>query len=179
MGFLDIILILLLALGLIRGFMRGLFVELASLVALLAGVYGAIHFSNYAATFLENHVDWEEKYVAAAAFALTFIIIVLVITLAGKALTKLANFAMLGIVNKLLGALFGLMKTAFILSILLVIIEKISPTLLLINEETEEESALYTPLHNFAPSIFPILLESKEELEEHLEEEPSVTETNQ
>src|SRR5690606_5199861 len=111
-------------------------------------------------------------------FAITFIIIVLVITLAGKALTKLADFAMLGILNKILGALFGLMKTAFILSILLVIIEKISPTLLVISEESKEESALYTPLHNFAPSIFPILLESKQVLEEKLEEEPELeTET--
>ena len=171
MSVLDIILILLLLFGLVRGFMRGLFVELASLIALLAGVYGAIHFSNYAATFLENHVEWEQKYVSAVAFAITFIVIVLVITLAGKALTKLADFAMLGIVNKILGALFGLMKTVFILSIVLVVIEKINPTILLISDETKEDSALYNPIHNFAPSIFPILLESKEELEESLEED--------
>lgn len=177
MNFLDIILIVLLLLGLIRGFSRGLFVELASLIALLAGVYGAIHFSNYAATFLENHVEWEQKYITAVAFAITFFIIVLVITLAGKALTKLADFAMLGILNKILGALFGLMKTAFILSILLVILEKISPTLLLISEETQEESALYLPIYDFAPSIFPILIESKDVILEELEEEPSETET--
>lgn len=166
MNVLDIILLLLLLFGMVRGFMRGLFVELASLVALLAGVYGAIHFSNYAATFLKNHVEWEQKYISAVAFAITFIVIVLVISLAGKALTKLADFAMLGIVNKILGALFGVLKTAFILSILLVVIEKINSSVLLISDDTKEASALYYPIHNLAPMIFPILLDTKELIDE-------------
>ncbi|MCB0383139.1 MAG: CvpA family protein, partial [Psychroserpens sp.] len=49
MAIIDIILGALLLFGLIRGFLKGLFVEVASLVALIAGVYGAIHFSNFAA----------------------------------------------------------------------------------------------------------------------------------
>lgn len=166
MSVLDIILVLLLLFGLVRGFMRGLFVELASLVALLAGVYGAIHFSNYAATFLKNHVEWEQKYISAVAFAITFIVIVLVISLAGKALTKLADFAMLGIVNKILGALFGVLKTAFILSIVLVVIEKINSTVLIIRDDTKDEASLYYPIHDLAPMIFPILLDAKELIEE-------------
>ncbi len=166
MNVLDIILLLLLLFGMAIGFMRGLFVELASLIALLAGIYGAIHFSNYAAKFLENQVDWEQKYITAAAFAITFIIIVIIISLAGKALTKLADFAMLGIVNKLLGALFGLLKTAFILSIILVIFEKINPTLLLISDETKETSALYIPVYGLAPMVFPIILDIAKSTEE-------------
>ena len=77
---------------------------------MIAGVYGAFHFSNFAATFLKERVDWNENTVNIAAFAITFIIIVLVIALAGKALTKIADFAMLGLLNKLLGALFGGLK---------------------------------------------------------------------
>ena len=63
MGVLDIILSVLLLFGLVRGFMKGLFVEVASLVALIAGVYGAIHFSYFAASFLESKVSWDEKYI--------------------------------------------------------------------------------------------------------------------
>jgi len=106
MSILDISLLTLLVLGLVRGFMRGFFVELASLVALIAGVYGAFHFSNFAASFLKERVNWDENSVNIAAFIITFIIIVLVIALAGKALTKIADFAMLGLFNKILGALF-------------------------------------------------------------------------
>lgn len=106
MAVIDIVLGALILFGLIRGLMKGLFVEVASLVALIAGVYGAIHFSNFAADFLMERVDWNEKTINITAFAITFVIIVLVISLAGKALTKLADFAALGFLNKLLGALF-------------------------------------------------------------------------
>jgi len=52
MSFLDIILGLLLAYGLYKGLKNGLFVELASLVALIAGIFGAIHFSYIAGDYL-------------------------------------------------------------------------------------------------------------------------------
>lgn len=118
MSGLDLFLIGFIVLGLIRGFMNGLFVEIASLIALVAGVYGALHFSNYAATFIDENSQWDEQTVNITAFAVTFVIIVLVIALAGKALTKLADFAALGIVNKLLGALFGAVKITLILSVI-------------------------------------------------------------
>jgi len=107
MNILDIILGALILFGLVRGLSKGLFVEVASLVALIAGIYGAIHFSNYASNFLENRFEWNEKTINIIAFAITFVIIVLAISLAGKALTKLADFAALGILNKLLGGVFG------------------------------------------------------------------------
>ena len=107
MNVLDIVLGSLLLLGLIRGLMKGLFVEVASIVALVLGVYGAIHFSDFAASFLMERVDWNEQSVNITSFAITFVVIVVVIALAGKALTKLADFASLGILNKLLGGLFG------------------------------------------------------------------------
>ena len=61
MAIIDIIIGALLLFGLIRGFSKGLFVEVASLVALVAGVYGAIHFSNFAAEFLENKFNQSKK----------------------------------------------------------------------------------------------------------------------
>ena len=95
MSVLDIVLAALLLFGLVRGLINGLFVEVASLVALVAGVYGAIHFSDFAANFLMDKTEWSEKTINITAFAITFVVIVLVIALAGKALTKLADFAAL------------------------------------------------------------------------------------
>ena len=118
MNFIDIILGIFLLLGLVRGFMKGFFIELASLVALIAGIFGAIHFSYYASSFIAEHVDWEENYINLAAFAVTFIIIIVIISLAGKLLTKLANIIALGILNKLLGGAFGVIKMAFLATIL-------------------------------------------------------------
>lgn len=171
MSIVDIIIVVLIILGLVRGFMRGLFVEIASLVALLAGLYGAIHFSNYAATFLEEHFEWDEQYINIVSFAITFLVIVILISLAGKALTKLANFAALGIFNKVFGGVFGAIKTALILSVLIIIYEKMTFQ----DEEQSlpnwaEGSALYTPIRELAPSIFPLLIEKGEEVLDEIDE---------
>jgi len=170
MNVLDIIILGLLVLGLINGFRKGLFVEVASLVALVAGIYGAIHFSNYAGDFLMDKVDWNEKTVNITAFAITFIVIVLLIALAGKALTKLADFAALGLLNKLLGAIFGLLKMAVILSVIFIIFDSINKKLPFTDEEDLEESTLYNPVKSLIPTVFPIILEKKSEIEDNSDE---------
>lgn len=166
MTVLDIVLLVVLGFGLVKGFLNGLFVEIASLVALVAGVYGAIHFSSFVASFMESRVDWEEKTINIAAFAITFILIVLVISLAGKALTKIADFAALGIINKLLGAAFGFLKLALIASVILVIFDSANKTLPLMDQKTTEDSILYEPVKSFAPMILPSLLNLKDDIEE-------------
>ena len=163
MSIIDIVLAALLLFGLIRGAMKGLFVEIASLVALLLGVYGAIHFSGFAAEFLESKVDWNEKTINIVAFAITFVIIVLMISLAGKALTKLADFAALGILNKLLGGVFGALKIGLILSVLLIVFNKLNNTLPFMEKEALEDSILYKPVKSIAPMIFPNLIKSEKE----------------
>lgn len=163
MGIIDIVLGVLLLFGLIRGIMKGLFVEVASLLALILGVYGAIHFSYYAAGLLGERVDWDAKTINIVAFAITFVIIVLAISLAGKALTKLANFAALGMLNKLLGGLFGALKIGLILSVLLIVFNKFNKTLPFMASEDLEESVLYKPVKSIAPLLFPYIIKSEEE----------------
>ena len=51
MSVIDIIIGALILYGVVKGLFKGLFVEVTSLLALLVGVYGAVHFSNYAASF--------------------------------------------------------------------------------------------------------------------------------
>ncbi|WP_298493040.1 CvpA family protein [uncultured Algibacter sp.] len=163
MGVIDIVLGALILFGLVRGFMKGLFVEVASLIALVAGVYGAIHFSNFAAEFLQTKTEWSEKTINIVAFAITFIIIVLAIGLAGKALTKLANFAALGIINKLAGAVFGALKIALILSVVLNIFDKMNSTITFVDKENIDETILYKPVISLVPLIFPNILTPKDE----------------
>lgn len=174
MSVLDIVLITLILFGLVRGLMKGFFVEIASLVALVAGVYGAIHFSNYAATFIDENSGWDQKTVNIMAFAATFLIIVLVIAIAGKALTKLADFAALGIVNKLLGAIFGALKIAVILSVILNVFDSMNRAIPLTDETSIEDSVLYAPVKSLVPTIFPIILDKKKELEETTEEDQTL-----
>lgn len=171
MSILDIALLVLLILGLVRGFYRGFFVEIASVVALIAGIYGAFHFSNFASSFLKERVDWNENTVNIVAFVSTFIIIVLVIALAGKALTKIADFAMLGLLNKLLGALFGGLKVALILSVFLIVVEKLHANILFVKEADKQGSVLYYPIKSLIPTIFPNVIVNGKPIGEELNED--------
>ena len=158
MNVFDIVITVFLLFGFVRGLMKGLFIEVASLVALIGGVWGSIHFSYFIGDFLEESVSWSEKQISLAAFAITFILIILVVSLLGKFLTKLADLAALGMVNKALGGVFGLVKIGLVLSIIFIFFDRMNATISFVDEETLEESILYKPVKSIAPSIFPSII---------------------
>lgn len=162
----DIIIAALLLFGFVRGLMKGLFVEVASLVALIAGVYGAIHFSYFIGDWLKDSVDWDEKYISLAAFAGTFVVIIVVIALLGKILTKIADFASLGILNKILGGVFGALKIGLILSVIFIFFGKMNDTIPFVSQDSLDESILYKPVKKIAPTIFPSIIKDGEEDEQ-------------
>ena len=151
----DIILTCLIGFGIVKGLFKGLFVEVASLLALLLGAYGAIYFSNFTVNCLSAYLDWPEKTIGLTAFALTFIAILLGISMAGKALTKLASFASLGILNKILGGLFGGLKMALIASAILFAANSFNARLSLVSEDKIHASILYMPVQSLASKILP------------------------
>lgn len=159
----DIILTAILIFGFARGLFKGFFVEVASLVALIAGIYGAIHFSFFVGDLLVSYVSWEERYITIVSFAITFGIIVIGVSLLGKMFTKMADFASLGFLNKLLGGVFGALKLGLILSIVLLVFSKLNDTIPFISEDQQEESILYEPLKNLAPTLFPGFIKVAEE----------------
>lgn len=165
MNVFDIVIAALLIFAFVRGLMKGFFVEVASLIALIGGVYGAIHFSYFAGDMLSERVDWSENYISLTAFAITFIAIVVAVSLLGKVFTKMADFAALGLVNKILGGLFALLKSVVILSVIFVFFTRANKTIPFVGEETLEESILYEPIRDIVPTIFPSIIreiESKE-----------------
>lgn len=158
MAILDIILGILLLLGLWKGFNNGLLIELASIVALIAGIYGAIHFSYIAGDYLTEQMNWEERYVNLTSFVITFIIIVLAVHFAGKLLTKVANIALLGLLNKIAGAVFGALKVAVILGAILVFFNRVNSNLRFISEGAQNESILFNPIREIGAVVFDTIL---------------------
>ena len=164
MNIFDIVIAALLIFGFVRGVLKGLFVEVASLAALIGGVYGAIHFSYFIGDFLKEAVSWDQEYVSLAAFAGTFITIIVTIALLGKMLTKLADFAALGVINKILGGVFGAIKIGLILSVVFIFFGKMNDTIPFVKKETLDESILYAPVRKIAPTIFPSIIKNEDEL---------------
>ena len=154
MGFLDIILGMLLAYGLYKGLKNGFFVEIASLVALIAGLFGAIHFSYIVGDYLAEKLNWDEQYIKLIAFFITFVLIVLIIHMAGKFLSKVTDFTLLGILNKIAGGVFGALKTAVIVGALLIYFDKVNSSAQIIKPDTIGSSVLYSPLKDIGGFVF-------------------------
>lgn len=157
MNYIDIILVILLLLAAINGFRKGLIAEIASLAALILGIWGAIKFSYVTSEFLIENFDLKTDYLNIISFVVTFIVIVILVHIVGNVVNKLVDTVMLGFVNKLAGLVFGILRSALILSILLVVFNKIDEDMEILSPETKENSRMYEPIRSFAPTIFPFI----------------------
>jgi membrane protein required for colicin V production len=142
----------------LKGFKKGFISEIASLVALVAGAWLASHFSWFVGGHLGKLFSIEPQYISLISFALTFVAVVLAMNLAGKLATKLAQLAALGLPNRLAGALFGFLKTAFILSVAIYFFQKLDPKTTLIPNDLREGSLVWTPIATMAPILLPKLV---------------------
>lgn len=156
MKFIDIILGGLLLFALVRGLWKGLITELASLVALFAGIFIAIKFSGYVGTLLAGKME-NPKYISIVAFAITFIAVVIGIIMLAKVFTKLADLSGLGLVNRILGGVFGCMKMVLLLSVSLNFFLKINAANTFAENKTLEESVFFYPILSVSNYIFPVL----------------------
>ena len=89
------------------------------------------------------------------AFILTFLLVIIGVSLAGKFLTKFASFAYLGWINKAGGGFFRVLKTVLIVSILFSVFEKINYNHFLAKKETLDRSIFFNPIQKTADFVFP------------------------
>ncbi|MGB8357099.1 MAG: CvpA family protein [Bacteroidales bacterium] len=157
MNWIDFVIIALLAFGLIQGFIDGVIIEIAKLAALILGIWGAIHFSGWTADKLSGWFDMQTTWTGVAAFAITFVVIVVGINLLGRLLDTIISSVSLGFLVKLLGAVFGVIKTALILSVVFVFLNTINERRHFLPSKTIETSYLYNPIADIIPSIFPMI----------------------
>ena len=157
MNYLDLIFLIPLLFALYRGFTKGLIHMVASLAALLLGIFGAIRLRPMFASLLDALFDISPEYMNVIAFSLAFISIVLVVHLVAFVVEKLIKAVALSFVNRLLGMGFGLLVTAFVISMILWPVNQINAERQIIKPERIEGSILYRPLSKFAPAVFPYL----------------------
>ena len=162
MNIVDIIIIVILIFAAVRGFMTGLFSSVASLVAIVAGVFCAIHYSHYVeAEFQDSVLEWSSNTYKIASFAITFLVVILTILFLGKLLTKLADISSLGLLNKILGGIFGALKWSLILSVIFLLFDKFNKTIPFVEKETLEESILFNPVKSIIPTLFPAIMDTE------------------
>jgi len=152
MNWLDLIIIVLLAISTLMGLRTGIIKTVLSLAGVIVGVILAGRF--YLALSEQLTFIPQENVARIAAFAIILIGIMLVAGILASVLKWLTSIVMLGWVNRLGGALFGLVMGAIVCSALLAIWAKF-----LGSEGTINESGLAILLLDRFPMVLALLPE--------------------
>ena len=138
----DILLLILLAVGFVTGLFSGAVKQLISLIAFVAGYV-------IACLYYQQLGEWLIRFLSMTslcnvlAFILIWCIVPIVANLIASLITKVLNWLpVLGIVNRLLGGVFSLAKYALILGAFIWLFSSMN----LLKEETMQQSRLARPL---------------------------------
>lgn len=151
---LDLIILIPLLLWARQGYNKGLIISVASFAALILGLYFAFFFSDFTAGKLTDYFTIDKEYLTLISFAVTFVVVVIGVVLVGNLLQKFINVLMLGFLNKAAGAVFGVLKGALYLSVLIFVINYFDVGDLLIKQKYRDGSMLYKPVELFAPMLY-------------------------
>lgn len=149
MSWLDIILLLPLLIGLVRGLMRGVIVEISAILSLLFGYIGARFLGAMFAAWLMHQFTWPEAVCSVIAYVLLFLGISIVVNIIARLLSKLFKAVNLGWVNRIFGALFGIIKWGLIMLCIVLCLHRLDYHFHFLQEDLKRQSVVYsaaTPL---------------------------------
>lgn len=144
---LDIIFAIVVIIAMIRGYQRGLIVGIFSFVALIVGLAAAIKLSTVAAGYIGKTVKISEQWLPLIAFALVFLVVVLLVHLVARIIEKSVQIVMLGWLNRLGGMVFYIALYVTIFSVVLFYMEHMK----LIRPATINQSLTYPFVQPWGP----------------------------
>jgi len=154
-NWLDIVLVVLVVAGFIKGYKDGFIRQIVFFFALIAAIYlctkVAVNLREYV---LQTNWFQDEHSVTIASNILAFIMIAGVITMAGWIIHKMISATPLSLFNHLAGAALGLVGTMLLLSLTLNIIAVLDTRSSLIPQETKAESRFYDYVKDIIPGIY-------------------------
>ena len=155
MNYIDIFISIFLIYGFIKGLYKGFIIEIASVIGLLLGIYLATQYSGDFSNYLisKQFITWKEGYVIILSNVILFIFTILIVSILGKVATKLVKLVALGLFNKILGSVFGLLKNILILVIVIFVFNLANNSLKIIEQDELELSVYYKPLNELSSFI--------------------------
>src|SRR5690606_22683871 len=124
--------------------------ELFTLLGIILGVLAGFKLMGAAMLMLDERYDINEQVLPYVAFGVVFLVVVIGVALLGKFFKSALEKTMLGSVDKIMGGLLGILKTAFMLSVLIWITSSLSVTL---PQRFTEDAWLYPTISRFAPAV--------------------------
>ncbi len=154
----DIITTFLLIFALIKGYKKGLIMQVTGLLTIiLSAIFGG-KVAKVILPYLQNYFqDLPENIATVISYAIAFVLIGLVISLIAKAIHKIFNATNLSLLNRILGGVISLSTTMIVLSLVINLIQLVDFREKIIKPNIKEESFFYKPVQLIIPSIVPYL----------------------
>ena len=150
MNLIDLIIIAIIGFGIIRGYSKGLIIELSSFFGIFISFFIAGNVDDILSYKVSSYSSFNMELINTICFILIFILSYVIIIYIAKGFTKLAKVVYLGLLNSLLGGIFGGLK----LLLILLIIVKIIFSLNLLSNNMISESSIIIQLHILSEILF-------------------------
>jgi membrane protein required for colicin V production len=122
----DILIVTILAYGLIRGVFRGLVREISSIIGVLGGFYAAYTYYPYVAKSISMWIA-NPAYLNIFSYMAIFSVVVMIVAILAVVIKYLLNIAYLGWVDRICGALFGMLKGLLVCCVLFIVLTAFLP----------------------------------------------------
>lgn len=153
MNILDIIALVLLLWAVYSGFRDGIVVQLGGLAGLFIGIYLAFRYGATAGRWFGIDDQWA----TIAGFAIIVILVLVGISLIGRALRGVFRFAGLSVLDKIGGILVSVVKVGLILGLLLYSFDWANQRTHWVSHDKLAGSKVYRPLIDVASMAFPYI----------------------
>ncbi len=151
----DIVIALILLIGAIAGLRKGFIIQVFSIGAIILSAWLSYTFSSAFSEWLSAYIHAEGFWLNIISFLLIFIGIGILCRLLGRLVEKIFKFAMLGWLNRLLGAVFSVAKYMLILGLAVVLFNSVNSRFAWVEEEKLAESKMYALIKEGAYTVFP------------------------
>lgn len=157
----DIIWILILIYGAYKGYRKGFILEVITIVAIVLAILGGFKLMGVGIDLLTPYADSLGKFLPIITFAVIFFLILGAVSVIGYGIKKFVDFTLLGGVDRIAGALLGVLKLSLILSVIIWFFTTVKVE---IPEFFTKDSFIYPFVQGIAPkaastasSVFPSL----------------------
>ena len=151
---LDILFLIILAIGLIRGASRGLVMELSGLLGLIVSIFVAKNYSEVLMGKFFTFFGIQAEVSHFISFIIVLLLSLVVIHFLAILISRFIKLVMLDWLNKLGGAVFSGIEYLLILGAILYAFERMNNVVQLVEKEEIAKSKLYSPIKSTAYLIF-------------------------
>lgn len=153
MNSLDLIILVPIIWGAYKGYSRGLLLELGTVLAFVLATILGFKLMDQAVGLIKPYIG-QESLLPFFAFLLVFVGVLIGLSMINKVLKKFLDYTLFGVVDDIAGAVLGVLKWAFALSVILWLMNEVD---IIVPKEYSDNSFLYPYIVKYSPMLIDLV----------------------